>query len=670
MAVQDALAWLTAALSLALTGYAALRYRRRRDPIAGLIALIFLVGAAVSVVESARLVTGRPLVAAVAAVSALYLLRPYLVLRLADTMRPVDRWVRRAACAGAVALFPPLLLVERPVPPLLGAAYAALFVGAEVVAARTLGAEARHRRGLSALRLRAGARGSWALVAVVAVAAGTGLLGWTVTPGAHIVGVTPAGVAAEVLYRLLLLSSAGAYFVAFVPPDRLRRLWSAAALHRVHRRITDAPATEPADRLWHRYAAAVRDATGADAVDVLLPGPAGGPPRRAAGTADPAAAPGRPAAADLAALLAAPQPVLLRPGGRGGPLAARYAAARPGARLTAVPLPGGGALVALNRGRSLFAEDDLLPLADAARQVAVLAERGALLVRQRALADELAASVAALTEAHRAKNEFLAAMSHDLRTPLHVIIGFSDLVRADLAETDPIQADWVAHIHRSGRHLLALINDLLDLAKMESGRVELDRRPVRVDAAINELLAALHPMIADRALRVDVRAARLTASADPLRFRQIVENLLSNAIKYTPPGGRVTVTAAARGADVLVRVADTGAGIDPADQDLVFRAYGRVGPERAGSTGLGLAIGRRLARAHGGDLTLSSAAGRGSTFTLTLPGALLDPPPTDPPPPATAPPGAADAPGARAGAPTGAPAGARAGTAGGAADAR
>jgi CheY-like chemotaxis protein/anti-sigma regulatory factor (Ser/Thr protein kinase) len=218
-------------------------------------------------------------------------------------------------------------------------------------------------------------------------------------------------------------------------------------------------------------------------------------------------------------------------------------------------------------------------------------------------------------------------MSHELRTPLNAIIGFSDLMRMEEPDGDRrrVPAEWVDHIHTSGRHLLGLINDILDLAKVEAGRLDLRLGPLRVDTAVTELLTGLAPLLCTKHLSVITDMAEVTALADRLRFRQIVENLLSNAIKFTPEGGELTVSIVGTEDHVFVTVADTGVGIDAADQERVFEEFQQVGDpdrQRAG-TGLGLALTKRLVEAHEGEITLVSAPGEGSSFTVRLPAASV-----------------------------------------------
>jgi PAS domain S-box-containing protein len=244
--------------------------------------------------------------------------------------------------------------------------------------------------------------------------------------------------------------------------------------------------------------------------------------------------------------------------------------------------------------------------------------------------EELARQRAVAEEANRAKSEFLAVMSHELRTPLNAIGGYVQLLEMGIhGPVTEAQLEALRRVSRSQQHLLRLINDVLNLARIESGRVEYMVEDVRVD----ELLATVTPMVEPQmaakelAFAVDIGDG-LVVRGDREKMQQIVINLLSNAIKFTPPGGRVSVDALVHTEwpdRVLLRVTDTGIGIPPEQQASVFEPYVQVHERRRSEgTGLGLAISRDLARGMSGDLTVESEEGRGSTFTLTLP-AVLDP---------------------------------------------
>ncbi len=227
-----------------------------------------------------------------------------------------------------------------------------------------------------------------------------------------------------------------------------------------------------------------------------------------------------------------------------------------------------------------------------------------------------------LDQANRHKSQFLSAMSHELRTPLNAIIGFSEALQARFfGELNAKQAEYVDDIHASGQHLLSLINDILDLSKIEAGRMELDVSRFDVAASVEQALTLVRERAARSDLRLDVEVAPDVGSyaGDERKFRQILLNLLSNAIKFTPRGGQVRVSASRANGALQVAVSDTGIGIAPGDQAHLFEAFQRVGDRRQEGTGLGLTLARKFVELHGGRLDVASAANRGSTFTVSLP---------------------------------------------------
>ena len=247
-------------------------------------------------------------------------------------------------------------------------------------------------------------------------------------------------------------------------------------------------------------------------------------------------------------------------------------------------------------------------------------ELGELAANLNQMNDELRHLYEQLETVSRHKSEFLANMSHELRTPLNAIIGFSELLQMQIAgELNKQQRGYVDDVLESGRHLLALINDILDLSKVEAGAMELELSEVSLRNALEGSLM----MHAERAAREGIALGlrldpkEITVRADERKVRQVVVNLLSNAVKFTPAGGRVEVEAQTRNGNVEVAVRDTGPGIAPEDQSRIFDEFwsGRT----AEGTGLGLPLSRRFIELHGGRLWVESDVGLGSTFRFTLP---------------------------------------------------
>ena len=233
--------------------------------------------------------------------------------------------------------------------------------------------------------------------------------------------------------------------------------------------------------------------------------------------------------------------------------------------------------------------------------------------------------------ANHHKSDFVANMSHELRTPLNAIIGFSEVLREEMfGEVNAKQAEYLEDIHSSGLHLLALINDILDLSKVEAGKMELELSPLDMEAALEDAMTLLRDRAARNSVVLELQcpAPIGTWIADVRKFKQIMLNLLSNAVKFTPSGGRVTVRAERLAGEVCIAVSDTGIGIKPEDQELVFEAFRQASGDhlkKSEGTGLGLALTSCFVELHGGRLTLQSEPGHGSTFTFNLPRRELGP---------------------------------------------
>ncbi len=268
------------------------------------------------------------------------------------------------------------------------------------------------------------------------------------------------------------------------------------------------------------------------------------------------------------------------------------------------------------------------PLPFTARQVELaetFARQAVIAIENVRLFNEIQEKSRQLEAANKHKSDFLANMSHELRTPLNAIIGFSEVMLTGM--TGPVvdqQKEFIGDIRDSGKHLLALINDILDLSKIEAGRMELDRARFDLRSAMDNAMTLVRGRAERGGIALDIAIAAEVDDylGDERKFKQIVLNLLSNAVKFTPEGGRVTLGARRANGAYVFDVSDTGVGIAPEDQQLIFEEFRQVGSDyerKAEGTGLGLALTRRLVELHGGDIRVASAPGRGSTFTFTLP---------------------------------------------------
>src|SRR5947208_10511141 len=244
--------------------------------------------------------------------------------------------------------------------------------------------------------------------------------------------------------------------------------------------------------------------------------------------------------------------------------------------------------------------------------------------------DELAQANMALYDSNRLKSDFLATMSHELRTPLNSIPGFSEVLLSS-GQLNDKQQRWVRNVQSSGERLLALINDILDLAKIEAGKMQVRLEEFSIHDACEGLLNMFRPLAEKKniELRGQIDPDIPVLRQDVTKLQQILQNLLSNALKFTPEGGRVLLKAYADPTHVIINVQDTGVGIAPEEQSLVFEKFRQSGnplTREQGGTGLGLSIVRELSKLLGGAATLQSELGRGSTFTVRVPLQLSEEP--------------------------------------------
>jgi signal transduction histidine kinase/CheY-like chemotaxis protein len=586
---------------------------RRRDTLSRDVTLVFSGLTFLFVLDLVGRVFGPvpkwlPLVAAL-----LLLAQPFLTLRLLSNAGLVRTPVVSIAFAAFLVTTVPLLLLPPPLPiPLVFGALAVFFV-TEGTAAVALAREAWRRRGAARTRLAVGALAT-ALFGFALLFAGFG-------------GATGAvAEVATIVSRMAAVLSALGYILAFLPPRWQRRVLNAtAAFDFTERLLHRASEGAPPRELWEQLADTAWRLTGALAAAVVLD--EAGRTRVVAAATDRmpsdqtfdslVAGLDLRRAADHAAASMLPA---------GGPLADAVG----GRLLSVLPFDAGGgiagAVVLVFAYPSLFHDDDRRLLDILSVRTALTAERAAVAAEQAALSERLAATVEALRGASQAKSDFLASMSHELRTPLSAVIGFSELMRLEPAASAgkvTVPLEWVEHINTSGEHLLGLINDVLDLTKVEAGRIDLQKEELDVRAAVSEAIEGVRPLADRRHQTLSQNASPAWVLADRGRLRQILYNLLSNAIKFTPDDGSINVEVATEGAEVRISVNDSGVGIAADDQKRVFDEFSQVGDvaAREGGTGLGLALTRRLIEAHGGQIELESTLGHGSRFTVVLPGA-------------------------------------------------
>jgi signal transduction histidine kinase len=279
-----------------------------------------------------------------------------------------------------------------------------------------------------------------------------------------------------------------------------------------------------------------------------------------------------------------------------------------------------GALAIKREEAADWNEDEVVAVESVASQIALALENARL-------SEEQENTIVQLKDVDRLKSEFLTSMSHELRTPLNSIIGFADVLLQGIdGELNEMALNDIRLIYNSGQHLLALINDILDLSKIEAGKMELVRQPLNVADAIKEVLAASTALLKKKPVEVivEVEESLPPIYADKLRFNQVLLNLVSNSAKFTDEGS-ITLEAEIYDRDpdkMLISVSDTGIGIPPDKIDAVFDRFRQADSSTTrqyGGTGLGLAICEQLVEMHGGKIWITSEAGVGSTFHFTIP---------------------------------------------------
>jgi signal transduction histidine kinase/CheY-like chemotaxis protein len=559
------------------------------------------------------------------------LLVPAATLRLISDFRPaIGRivWASVALGVGAAALYVatatpgPSGALRPPLP--VTVAVVVAFVGLELFAAWCLLREAAVRVGAASVRLRLAALGTILFAGAILVAGAAQ-------------GVAPERAAVfTAASRTLSLLAAMTYLGAFAPPAWMRALWERSAAYAYLAELVRLPPGTDPSTIWSGLVAAARrlgvargaavlaDPGGDTTVAAYSAGPAHGgdeaveppgPPHIAVSTED---LQGREVAGGVARELDATRPAF------------RDLLTGAGAeRVYAVPVDGGegvrATLLLLTARTPLFVEDDLGVVAVVAEHAGRAVGRERVMEERSRLVDQLRRINAELGHASSAKTEFLAAMSHELRTPLHAVIGFSELLMTpapNAPPVDPTVAEYAGHIHGAGLHLLDLINDVLDLSRIEAGRLDLAFEEVDLSAVIHRTCKTMRPLAARKGIELTFPdPSGVVIEADAPRIRQILFNLLSNAVKFTPTGGRVDVSLEVTEDAVAIRVADTGPGIPEQDQERIFEPFEQSSATPLSGTegtGLGLAVTRQLVEGHGGRIELH-ADGTGSRFTVVLP---------------------------------------------------
>ena len=539
---------------------------------------------------------GTQLPAALGLISAVLLLAlPYLQLRLVDDFAGVRPLLLRiclgSLVTGLAAIAIGLLkIVELPAAvPVIVALALLYFVGFCAYAGFVLIREARLAKGVARNRMTAAALGALALSLTIIAAATSAVVGPT---------------ASSVASMVLSLCAAVAYLVAFAPPTLLKRAWREPALRSFLTRAAAISPHDPPETILRGLEAAIAPAAPGQSARICLIDEQ--THALAIGDDDELLA----SAEVMAAIVESQTPRFVR---------------TPAGATLAAPISGRGrrigVLAVMGRRAPLFASDDL-------ELVQLLADQAAIVLDGARLYGDLALANRDLSQATKVKSEFLANMSHELRTPLNAILGFSGLLSEQLnGSMNDKQKRFLRNIHEAGEHLLELINDVLDLSRVEAGKLEFRPEVLTLDVLLEPVSAAGRTAAQAKGVVYTTEAADAAPIfLDPTRVRQVLFNLVSNAVKFTPAGGHVTLHAAADGREMRFEVADTGIGIPAAARDRVFGVFERFheGRSEAAGTGLGLALTKRLVEEMNGSIDFDSEEGRGTTFRVRLPDVVTE----------------------------------------------
>jgi signal transduction histidine kinase/CheY-like chemotaxis protein len=599
---------------LSLFAATVVEYVRRRDALSAAVVLVFATSAPVFIAQLLHTFFAYDLPAQLGLLSALALLgQPLATLWLAAMLHPVPRKVVWLALISFLVTAGPLLLLPSPPSLVLVLATVGVYAITAVGAATYFALAGRRRTGSARARLFIASIASLLMAATLLLAGAS----------QAIPGETPA---IETAARYGILVAAIAYAAAFLTPAWLRRVWQRRTGYDLSRRLLTTSAESDPSVTWLRFTELAANAAGVREA-VLLHGDDAHGAEVVARVGETQAAKDIWTGTEYAALLAEADKTHQVASDRASSAIREMVGHGPARFVTlvrfAAPHDHVGLLALSSERSSLFARDDREIFEILGFEAALLADRGKTAAELTEVAEQLRTTVAALRTANQAKSDFLASMSHELRTPLNAILGFSDLMRLEPGTDDKrvVPAEWIDHIRVAGQHLLGLINDVLDLAKVEAGRLELHMEEVEPGTAVADALAQLAPLAVQKGVTLSGEVNLPPITADKIRLRQILNNLLSNAIKYTPEGGTVRVEGVADESTVQIAVVDSGVGIAASDLERVFEEFTQVGDvlSRSAGTGLGLALTRRLAEAHGGRVDLESVPGAGSRFTVTLP---------------------------------------------------
>jgi signal transduction histidine kinase/DNA-binding response OmpR family regulator len=575
------------ALAFVLLGIAtAVSWLRHRDGSIGWVAL------AIVLLSLAILLGSLPALAVIA-----FMGSAYSLLRYRDALIPLHQRWHMVAVVFMVAAVGALLITDFLVPSgatrnslVIGAGIAFVLVWAVSIVEPTVRfwLVSRHLPAIQAWRLRSLSFGFGGLVAVVLLAVVTSAF-----------ATNPL---VQILLGLVVLAIVPLLYVSFSPPSWLRRQWRATEEEALRQVMQDLLGLEgDRDTVIDRILDSAARLVGASAAVAI----------------DPIGTPVVSHGLDPAALTALGNRLAATESGQGFVLvngSQRATMTFPlsliGGRANRLVLIAGAFTPTFGADESSRANQVVTAMATALDRLNVI--------------DRLEATNVQLIEANRHKSLFLANMSHELRTPLNAILGFSELLSDDT--TGRFDSDtkrrFLNQIHSSGEHLLGLINDILDLSKVEAGQMELRKERNHVREILEAVLATIEPLARTKGIRVESESDELDLVADAAKLRQMLLNLLSNAIKFTPAGGRVSIRAQATGPWIDISVTDTGIGIAKADFGRLFSEFQQLdagpGREQEG-TGLGLALTKRFAELHGGQISVQSEQGKGSTFVLRLP---------------------------------------------------